>query len=69
MKSYIELCIDTQNTNDPGTSHPVVRLEMPVACNTIDSVWENLIKPSLEASGFSDVDNALARYLGVEDES
>lgn len=69
MRAYIELCIDTENTNDPNTSHPVVRLEMPTSCSSLDAVYENLVKPALEASGFSDVDKALASYFGVEDES
>lgn len=68
MKSYIELCINTDNTNDPSTSHPVVRLEMPVACVAFDSVYENLIKPALEASGFSDIDKAIQSYFGWEDQ-
>lgn len=69
MKSYIELCINTDNTNDPSTSHPIVRLEMPVECVSLDSVYENLVKPALEASGFSDVDKALSNYFGIEDQS
>lgn len=52
MKSYIELCIDTTNTNDPKTTHPVVRIELPVACVSHSSVIENLIIPALTAAGF-----------------
>ena len=62
MRAYVELCIDTEETNDPATTHPTVKIEMPVACNSIASVWENLIKPALEASGFSDVDKAMESY-------
>jgi hypothetical protein len=66
MRAYIELCIDTENTNDPSTSHPTVKIEMPVPCNSIDSVYENLVKPALEASGFNDVDKAMESYFGGE---
>lgn len=66
MRAYIELCIDTENTNDPSTSHPTVKIEMPVPCQSIDSVYENLVKPALEASGFNDVDKAMENYFGGE---
>lgn len=64
MRAYIELCID----NDPSTSHPTIRIEMPVACNTLDSVYQNLIRPALEASGFSNVDEFFDEFF-VESES
>lgn len=68
MRAYIELCIDTHTTNDPSTSHPTVKIEMPVPCNTVESVYENLIKPALEASGFPDADKAMESYFGGSNE-
>lgn len=69
MSSYIEICINDDATNDPNTSHPVVRIEMPVACVGFDTAYENLIKPALEASGFSDIDKSMQSYFGIEEQS
>ena len=53
MRSYIELCINTDETNDSNTEHPVVRLEFRSSVTTFDGVIEDLIRPALLASGFS----------------
>lgn len=52
-KSYIEICIDTTSNNDPDLSLPSVRIELPTQCESIWSVLENLVKPALLASGFT----------------
>jgi len=52
-KSYIEICCNADNNNDPDLTLPVVRIELPTQCESIWSVLDNLIKPALLASGFA----------------
>ncbi len=54
MGSYIELCLDTESTGDSNTSHPVVRIEMPMPVQSLDTVIDNLIRPALLASGYTE---------------
>lgn len=53
-KSYIELCVDTTNTNSASTTNPVVRIELPMPVLNINDVFERLVKPALLASGFGE---------------